>query len=366
MTTLRDIFPALAPESLERSPHLPLAHRQILSAIPQCQSGHDGHRLSHCHHCGGQHRVKHACGQRHGPPCQQHTTPPWLHHPLDHQLPGPPFLRTCPGPATRRPGIRSHQRRASHALLHASAPALKRLATDERFIGTDLPGCTGVLHPWGRQLQDHPHLPAIVPGGGLAEDRTTWGPSRAHCWGPVQALSPISRALCQADRRQAGCLAQIDPQVWTIPWNVHAQAKHHGHAACTSLAPSVCKGALATQRILSLQDHTVTVTSRQGGRARLRTPPLDVSELIRRFLHHVLPASVQQVRHCGLLHASCAIPLATIHLMRMQGHPGDAPLPPRTLLPPHAARCPTWGAPMRVIMRRWTSPRDVVDTGGEA
>ena len=45
MTTLRERFPAFAPESLERSPHLPLDHRKVLSAIQHCQSGHYGHSL---------------------------------------------------------------------------------------------------------------------------------------------------------------------------------------------------------------------------------------------------------------------------------------------------------------------------------
>ena len=31
--------------------------------------------------------------------------------------------------------------------------------------------------------------------------------------------------------------------------------------------------------------------------------------------------------------------------------------------PPRVARCPTCGAPMRVVMRLWTSPKDFVDTG---
>jgi hypothetical protein len=45
MTTLRDIFTAFAPEYLERYPHLPTSHRQVISAIQQCQSGHYGHSL---------------------------------------------------------------------------------------------------------------------------------------------------------------------------------------------------------------------------------------------------------------------------------------------------------------------------------
>ena len=363
MTTLRALFTAFASEYLERYPHLPIAHRKVISAIQQCQSGSYGHSLSQCPSCGGQHRVNHSCGNRHCPQGQQHTTHQWLQPHLDKQLPGPPFLLTFPVPETLRPFIRSHQRLAYQAMLQASATALKRLATDERFIGTDLPGFTGVLHTWGRQLQYHPHIHDIVPGGGLSEDRTTWCPSRANFFVPVKALSPIYRALFKEDMRQAGLLEQIDPQVWTIPWNVHSQANHRGHSAFTYLAPSVFKVAISNQRIVSLKDHTVTFTYRKVGSARLRTTHLDVIEFIRRFLQHVLPDGFQKVRHFGFLHASCAIPLATLRLMIVQGHPGDVQLPPRTPLPPHAARCPTCGASMRVIMRRWTSPRDFVDTG---
>jgi hypothetical protein len=76
--------------------------------------------------------------------------------------------------------MRSHQRLAYHALFTASSLALKGLAKDERGIGTELPGFTGVLHTWGRQLHYHPHLHYIVPGGGLSTDRVAWLPSRAY------------------------------------------------------------------------------------------------------------------------------------------------------------------------------------------
>src|SRR5262249_11384033 len=97
-------------------------------------------------------------------------------------------------PETLRPFIRSHQPPAYQALFQAASLAIKRLAQDERGIGTDLPGFTGVLHTWGRQLQYHPHIHSIVPGGGLSADRSTWLPSRANFFVPVRALSPISRA----------------------------------------------------------------------------------------------------------------------------------------------------------------------------
>jgi hypothetical protein len=145
---------------------------------------------------------------------------------------------------------------------------------------------------------------------------------------------------------------------------VPRQAHHHGHSAFTSLAPSVCKVAIATQRIVSLTDRTGTFTYRKVGRARLRTAPLDVMEVLRRFLQHVFPEGLRKGRPCGFLHTSCAISPATIRLMREQGHPGeDQPTqrtPPAPL--PRVARWPTWGVSLHVVMRVWTSPRGFVET----
>jgi hypothetical protein len=160
----------------------------------------------------------------------------------------------------------------------------------------------------------------------------------------------------------AGLLEQINPQVWTIPWNVHSQATHHGHAAFTYLAPYVCKVALSNHRLGSLKDRTVTFTSRKVGRARLRAAQLNVMEFLRRFLQQVVPHGFMKVRHFGLLHASCAVPLATIRRMIVQAPPGDDPPPPRTSPPPRAARGPTCGTPMHLVMRLWTSSRGFVDT----
>jgi Putative transposase len=239
--------------------------------------------------------------------------------------------------------------------------ALKRLAKDPRFIGTDLPGFPGVLHTWGRHLQYHPHIHYMVPGGGLSADRSAWWPSRANFFVPVKALSFIYRAMWKEEMRTAGLLEYIDPQVWTVPWNVHSQAQPYGHSAFTYLAPYVFKVAISNHRLVSLTDRMVPFTSRTVGSARLRTAQLDGLEFLRRCLQHVLPDGFMKVRHFGFLHASCAIPLATIRLMMVPGHPHDDQPPPKPP-PPLAAPCPTCGAPMRVVVRVWTSPRTLIDT----
>jgi hypothetical protein len=366
MTTLRAICTACAPASLERAPTRPTAHRTVSRALRTCRRGHDGHRRSPCHSWGGHHRVQHAWGHRHCPPCPPHTTPQWFPHHLEHQLPGPPCLLTCTVPATRRPCLRSPHRLASHALCTASAEARTRRATAERCLGTERPGFPAVLPTWGRQRQSPPHLHASVPGGGRSADRTTWRTSRAHCLVPVQARSPISRAMGTEAMRHANVLEQSDPRGWTIPWHVHRQATPHAHAALTSLAPSGCTVALAQSRIGSRTDRPVTVTSRQPGSARPRTTRRDALECLRRVLQHVLPDGCLNVRHGGLLHASGAVPPETIRLLSRQGHPSDGQPPPPRPPPPLVVRWPTCDVPLHVVMRVRTSPRAWVDTGEAA
>ena len=157
-------------------------------------------------------------------------------------------------------------------------------------------------------------------------------------------------------------LTRIAPQVWHLPWNVHSQANPNGHTSFTSLAPYVFKVAISNSRIVALNDRTVTFSYRKTGSSRPRPTNLDAIEFLRRFLQHVLPAGFMKVRHFGFLHASCLIHADTLRLMIVQAHP-MAFKPMQSVAPePLATRCPTCGAPMRLVMRLWTSHRAFVDT----
>jgi hypothetical protein len=316
MPTRRALCTACAPDYLECSLPLPTAHRPGSRAIHQCRS----HQYSPSRS-----------------PGQQPKSQQGLQHHLPPQLPGPHFLRTCTVPATVRPFLRAHPRPASHALGQASALALTRLAHAPRGSGTALPGCTGGLHTWGRPRQYYPPLHSRVPGGGLAAARAAWVPSRANVFVPVQALSSLSRARGQEERRTAGVLADLAPPGWTIPWHGPSQAHPYGHAAFTSLAPQVCKVALSTHRLVSRTDRMVPCTSPTVGSARLRTAPLDGRAGLRRFLPPVVPEGLLQVRHCGFLHASCAIPTRTHRHSPSRRHRV------RRTVPPVAHRCASSG-----------------------
>jgi Putative transposase/Transposase zinc-binding domain len=363
MPTLTAIFTAYGAESLARSPTC-LVHISKLcrlsahvALVPTATAFLPAKAVDN------NPRLSHACGHRHCPQCQHQKARQWLHHQLHQQLPGPYFLITFTVPETLRPFCRSHPRLASQVLCKASSAALTRLARDARFIGTALPGLTGILPTWGQQLQYHPHIHDIVPGGGLSKDRAAWLPSRANFSVPVKALSPVSRAIFQEEMHTAGLVDQIAPQVWHTPWNVHSQANPHGATSLQSLAPYVFKVAISHRRMVSLQDRIVTFTYRTPGSARPRTTQLDVLECMRRFLQHVLPSGVMKVRHFGFLSASCAI--HTPDIRRMMAETSDVPPEPRPSqdAPSPPLSCPHCGGELLVITRVLPSQGAFGDTG---
>ena len=119
------------------------------------------------------------------------------------------------------------------ALFEASSEALRTLAANPRFVGTDRLGFFGVLHTWGRTLEYHPHVHYVVPGGGIDADGSRWLPSRADFLVPVKALSIVFRAKFRDILGREGLLDLVDPAVWRRDWVVALA----GHRRRPSLRP---------------------------------------------------------------------------------------------------------------------------------
>jgi len=163
--------------------------------------------------------------------------------------------------------------------------------------------------------------------------------------------------------RTSGQLAQIDPHVWHLPWNVHSQATPDGATSCTYLAPYVFKVAIANRRIVGLKDRIVTFTYRKPGSSRPRTTRLDVLEFMRRFLQHVLPAGFMKVRHFGFMNATCRITTDTIRRMITAYTGATLEQPRRTATTPAQVTCPNCGVPLLVRRRVWPFHVAIFDTG---
>jgi len=160
----------------------------------------------------------------------------------------------------------------------------------------------------------HPHL--IVPAGGLSPDRKRWLPSRNNFYLPVEALSHIFRAKFKDEMNRF--LAEIDPVVWQIAWNVNIQPVGDGTAVLKYLAPYIFRVAISNSRIIDVKDRSVVFSYRKKGSNRLRQVALDVMEFIRRFLQHVLPCGFMKVRHYGFMSANCSVGLGKLRLLVLE------------------------------------------------
>jgi hypothetical protein len=315
MGAITEIFRTFGDEYRSRFPEIPEQHRKVMNAIIHCRSGEYGVAVYQCDACDERHIVGCACGNRHCPQCQHHKTRQWLATQLSRRLPGEHFMLTFTVPEQLRPFCRSHQQAAYAAMFKASSGAIKKLANDPRFIGADQPGFSGMLHTWGRQLQYHPHLHFIVPGGGLSADRNQWLPARNAFYLPVRALLKIFRAKFRDEMEKLGLLPEIDPAVWKIDWNVNCQPVGDAEASLKYLAPYVFRVAISDSRIVGVEGRNVTFSYRKTGSNRPRKLTLDVMEFIRRFLQHVLPPGFMKVRHYGFMSSQCAIGTARLRIL---------------------------------------------------
>lgn len=313
MGAIQEIFREFAPEYRRRFGNtMPPEHQKVIDAILSCRTPENGSIIYHCEECGVDHLLHCSCGNRHCPQCQNDKTTQWLERQRARTLPGPHFLVTFTVPEELRDVIRANQRVGYAALFAASAAAMKKLCLDPRHVGGDLPGFFGVLHTWGRQLQYHPHIHYVVPGGAIATEDGTWQKSGDHFFLPVLPLSTIFRAKVRDRFQKAGLLDAVPAQVWSQPWNVNSQAVGDSTASIKYLAPYVFRVAISDHRIVKVEQGTVFFRYRHAKSNRERTMALDALEFIRRFLQNVLPTGFMKVRYYGFLSPNSAVSLEEV------------------------------------------------------
>jgi Putative transposase/Transposase zinc-binding domain len=313
MGAIQEIFRLHAPAYLAHfGARMPAEHKKVIAAIIGCGSPASGSLLYGCEACGQQDLLPRCCGNRHCPACQQHKAYAWLNTQLQRHLPTHHFMLTFTVPEQLRAFIRAHPRIGYAALFEASAAAIRKLAPDPKFLGADTPGLLGVLHTWGRQLQYHPHIHYLVPGGAVSTRDRRWHASSSGFYLPVHALSAIFRAKFRDAMHAHGLLGEIPAQVWSIEWNVNCQAVGDGQTTLKYLARYIFKVAIADSRIVRFDQREVVFRYRKVHSNRLRTMCLPVFAFMHRFLQHVLPQGFMKVRYFGFLSPSFTMPLNEI------------------------------------------------------
>ncbi len=197
-------------------------------------------------------------------------------------------------------------------LLRSAAETLLEVAADPDHLGAQT-GVLTVLHTCGQNLQFHPHVHCVVPGGGLSPDGTRWVASPRNFFLPVCVLSRVFRgkflaglraAFAKGDVRfAADQFEQVLSAVVRKDWVVYAKPPFGGpEQVLKYLARYTHRVAISNARLLGFEDGMVRFRYKDyahGNRKRVMT--LTALEFVRRLLLHVLPTGFMRIRHYGIL-----------------------------------------------------------------
>jgi hypothetical protein len=316
---LQNIFQQFGPAYRKNHP-LPLNQLKTMKAIESCRTSNLGGHVDVCDSCGHERISYNSCRNRHCPKCQGLAKEQWLLERERDLLEVGYFHVVFTVPDSLNSLALQNQKVFYSILFKAASETLVELSRDPKYLGAEI-GFISVLHTWGQNLMDHPHVHSIVPGGGLSFDGTRFVPSRKKFFIPVKVLSRkfrgkflafLKEAYQNSDLKFYGKLeslsgksnfqALIDSlyqKEWVVyckkpfksPWHVLRYLGRYTHRV-----------AISNQRIVSLHNDQVSFAWRDyRNENKTKLMVIDASEFIRRFLLHVLPSRFVKIRHYGIL-----------------------------------------------------------------
>jgi hypothetical protein len=303
-----------------RNGHVPSAHSRVLRDILACRTKELGGHVEQCDSCGNRRIAYNSCRNRHCPKCQANARARWMTARQRDLLPVEYFHVVFTLPTEMGAIARQNPTTIYNILFRAASDTLLQIARDPRHLGADI-GFLAVLHTWGQNLDHHPHVHCVVPGGGLSPDRTRWIACPAGFFLSVNVLSRVFRGkfidlLKRARHRGAlvfqGQLAELaDDDAFNgyvtascrEQWVVYAKPPFGGpEQVLKYLARYTHRVAISNGRLVSLEDGNVTFRWKDyADHSRSKLLTLDAVEFIRRFLLHVVPTGFVRIRHCGIL-----------------------------------------------------------------
>ena len=294
--------------------------RRVMTAIEVCRTAALGGHMERCDQCGHERNAYNSCRDRHCPKCQCLARAQWLEDRQSELLDCPYFHVVFTVPAQIAALAYQNKEVVYGILCQATAATLKTIAADPKHLGAEI-GFFAVLHTWGQNLQHHPHLHCVVPGGGLSPDGQRWVSCRSDFFLPVKVLSRLFRRLFLDSLRQAfdsgklhffaaleslcqpDAFAQLLGRMKSCPWVVYAKRPFAGpQQVLDYVGRYTHRVAISNHRLVDIENGEVSFQWKdysQGG--RLGTMTLQAEEFIRRFLLHVLPDRFQHIRYYGLL-----------------------------------------------------------------
>jgi hypothetical protein len=290
-----------------------------MRAVEVCRTAAlGGHKYTYS--CGHLEISYNSCRNRHCPKCQFLRKEKWITARSEDLLPIQYFHVVFTIPAELNPLVLTNQKVMYNLLFRSVSETLMELGNDPKRLGARI-GFMGILHTWGQNLMDHPHIHCVVTGGGLSSDGGRWISCRKGFFIPVRVMSALFRGKLldylkrhyeSGDLVFPGALGHLwEPhtfdsfrkQFYHKKWVVYCKPPFNGvEGVLQYLSRYTHRIAISNHRILKLEDDKVSFLWRDysdGDKEKIMT--LHASEFIRRFLLHVLPDRFVKIRHFGLL-----------------------------------------------------------------
>jgi predicted Zn-ribbon and HTH transcriptional regulator len=293
---------------------------RVMRAIEVCRTAVLGGHKDQCDNCGHLEFSYNSCRNRHCPKCQTLRKEKWIEARREDLLPIEYFHVVFTLPSELNPLISMNRKVLYDLLFRSVSETLAQLANDPKHLGAGI-GSIGILHTWGQNLMDHPHIHCIVTGGGLSSDRSRWVSSRKGFFIPVRVISALfkgkfldllkrcfqSESLVFPGKishlKQPGDFEIFIRRLYHKKWVVYCKPPFEGiQGVLQYLGRYTHRIAISNNRILNTRNGEVSFLWRDyADQNRLKTMTLKADEFIRRFLLHVLPSRFVRIRHFGLL-----------------------------------------------------------------
>jgi len=293
---------------------------KVMNAIESCRTSKLGGHIDECDNCGHIRISYNSCRNRHCPKCQGLAKERWVMDRKSDLLPVEYFHVVFTVPDTLNPLILRNQKEIYGILFKSISETLLELGKDPKYLGADI-GFIGILHTWGQNLMDHPHIHCIVPGGGLSFDSNRWISSREQFLIPIKVVSRLFRGKFLYNLKDAYCkdklifcgkiqdiseeenFNELVDSLYKQEWVVYSKPpfKSPGYVL-EYLGRYTHRVAISNNRVTDISGGKVTYKYRDykdGNKNKLMT--VGAHEFIRRFLLHILPDNFVKIRHYGIL-----------------------------------------------------------------
>lgn len=303
---------------------MPLNRLRVMRAIETCRTADQGGHVNECEHCGNKVISYNSCRNRHCPKCQFLKKERWIEARERDLLPIPYFHVVFTIPDLLNPLVLRNQDVLYGVLFRSVSETLIELSENPKRLGATI-GFISILHTWGQNLMDHPHVHNVVTGGGLSPGGRKWMACKKDFFLPVKVMSKLFRGkfiaylkALRAENKlgypgaishlaQPAAFNALISDLYKKKWVVYCKPPFDGTKGVLEyLGRYTLRIAISNHRIVKTEADEVSFRWRDyadNNKSKIMT--VDADEFIRRFLLHVLPDRFVKIRHYGLLGNRC-------------------------------------------------------------